>query len=66
MNGILRRRLCDKRIVAGVLFAAMLTTGASYYLGWGFFGDYDKPAHLVTFLVGLLIFARFMPDVRRT
>jgi len=55
-----------QRVAAGVFSVALLVTGASYYIGWRLFGEYDKQVYIAVFFVGLLLFARWMPGVKRS
>lgn len=55
-----------QRIAAGVFVLMLLTACASDYADWRLFGNYDKQAVGVITFVGLILFTRFMPTVRRT
>jgi len=54
-----------QRIVAGLVVGALVIPSLSSYAGWRLFGDHDKAVVAGVMLVGLVLFARFMPTVRR-
>lgn len=54
-----------ERIIAGLFTLMLLAASASAYADWRLFGGYDKQAVSVLTIVGLILFLRFMPTVRR-
>jgi hypothetical protein len=54
-----------ERVVAGLFTLALLTASASAYGEWRLFGGYDKQVMGGLTIVGLILFLRFMPTVRR-
>ena len=54
-----------QRIIAGVFVIVLLILIASSYFGWRIVGRYDRQAAGCWVIVGLVLFIRFMPTVRR-
>jgi hypothetical protein len=55
-----------QRIVAGLLLALLALTGANFYFGWKLLGGYDKQAAVLSVIIALIVFLRWMPGTRRT
>jgi len=55
----------QERIVAGVFLAVFTLANASFYFGWRLFGDYDGKVAAGLTLIGLALFIRYFPSVRR-
>ncbi|WBY09324.1 hypothetical protein PIB19_08450 [Sphingomonas sp. 7/4-4] len=54
-----------QRIVAGVYVAILLAAFANNYFEWRLVGDYGKQFSAIWTIVGVIMFVRFMPGVRR-
>ena len=54
-----------QRIVAGVLLALIALMSANLYFDWKLFGGYDKQADVLSVLIALIVFVRWMPGTRR-
>lgn len=54
-----------QRIIAGVFVIVLLVLIASSYFGWRIVGGYDRQAAGCWVIIGLILFTRFMPTVRR-
>ena len=55
-----------ERFVAGLWLAIFLPVQASWFAGWGLFGDYDKQVAVGLTLIGLVLLFRIFPGVKRT
>lgn len=54
-----------ERIIAGIWLAAMTTALANQYAGWRLFGPYDRQVAAGLAVLGLVLFLRFLPGVKR-
>jgi hypothetical protein len=54
-----------ERIIACLFLATFSIASASSYAGWRLFGDHDKAVAAGVTIVGLIMFVRFAPTVRR-
>jgi hypothetical protein len=55
-----------QRVIAGVFAIVLLVLMASSYFGWRIVGRYDGQATGCWVVVGLILFTRFIPTVRRS
>jgi hypothetical protein len=55
----------NERLIAGIWMVAFFVVEASYLAGWRVLGDYDKQGSAALLLVGLVLFYRIFPGVRR-
>lgn len=55
-----------QRVVAGFYGAGLLILSASSYFDWRVVGSYDRQATAGWVIIGLVLFIRFMPTVRKS
>lgn len=55
-----------QRVIAGVYVVDLLVLSASSYFDWRLVGSYDRQAATCWVIIGLVLFTRFMPRVRRS
>ncbi|MDH2130407.1 hypothetical protein N5J77_04665 [Sphingobium yanoikuyae] len=54
-----------QRIKVGIWLALFLFSGASYQLGWGIFGGYDKQVSVALLFIGLWIMLPMLGSLKR-